>query len=147
MHRPTTLGLAALTALAVLVLAFALLNRRDEVVGLAEEIQYEDIAFSVLAVQKEEAALRVTLKVSNHAKQVAYRFDPSVAILVDREWHEVRSVAGGPSVEISAGDSHTTDLVFETREVLGPRLRISPGGNPLFDLLDALFWGAKLIRL
>jgi hypothetical protein len=65
----------------------AVLNRKDQSVGLNEEIQYDDFAFSVQDVRKANSLgsgesqtkahgvyYVVTLKIANHAKRVAFTF-------------------------------------------------------------------------
>jgi hypothetical protein len=151
----------------------AALNRRNQVVGLGEEIQYDDFAFSVLAARTatglgagESEADRgvayyvVTMKVANHARRVDYTFDKAVAILVDDEGREhylseegqraidsarsQKDECGGP---IPAGASCTTEVAFQLPAgARASHLRISEGGQA-GDILDTIFYGTKTIRL
>jgi hypothetical protein len=152
-----------------LVAMLAVLNRKDQTVGLHQEIQYDDFAFSVQGVRKmsslgdpqngaQSIYYVVTLNIANHAKRVDYTFKRPSAILVDdagREFHlsENRQQAldathsnkcGGP---IPAGASCTTELAFELPEnAHASLLRISEGGT-LGDILDFVFYGTKRIAL
>lgn len=156
----------------VLLAILAALNRRTQIVGLNQEIQYDDFAFSVLgaraatnlATSEPQAGAAgnyyvVTMKVANHALRVDYTFDKTAAILVDdagREFH--LSASGQRALEsarkqkdecegpLPAGVSCTTELVFELPA--GARvshLRISEGGE-LGDILDSIFYGRKIIE-
>ena len=78
-------------------------SKRETIVGLNQEIQFDDFAFSALGTRKAEALggeearkpsegvyYVVTFKVANHAKRVDFEFNPAVTILVDgagREYH------------------------------------------------------------
>lgn len=154
-----------------LLAMLAVLNRKDQVVGLNQEIRYDDFAFSVQGVRKESSLGRgesqttakgiyyvVTLKIANHAKRVDFTFKKASAILVDdagREFHlsesaqqALESIQGqkcpGP---IPAGGSCMTELAFELPETAGVSLlRISEGGA-LGDILDFVFYGTKRIAL
>ncbi|HEX8088229.1 MAG TPA: DUF4352 domain-containing protein [Blastocatellia bacterium] len=168
-----------LTAAAAVGLCLALLgilaalNRRNQVVRLNQEIQYDDFAFSVLGARVatgmgagESEANRgaayyvVTMKVTNHARKVDYTLDKKVAILIDdsgREYHqspggqraldsarEQKDECGEP---IPAGASCTTEIVFELPPAArAARLRVS-GGGPAGDILDTIFYGRKTIEL
>src|SRR5215218_6592355 len=99
----------ALPVFAVIILSvLALLNRQNQIVGMKQEIQYDDFAFSVLGVVKANSVgsyvsqhstegqfYVVTMKIANHAKRVNYSFDKSVAILVDASGKEYRISATG----------------------------------------------------
>ena len=151
----------------------ALLNRRDQVVGLNQEIQYDDFAFSVLGTrscaalgegQSRQSAqgvyLVVTMKVANHAQRVDYTFHKQVAILVDENGNEFYlSPAGQQALDATransdpcagpmpAGQSCTTEIVFDLPA--GARishLRISEGGAA-GDVLDTIFYGRKRIAI
>ena len=161
---------AILAAIGISLLAtLALLNRRDQTVGLNQEIQYDDFAFSVLAVRKEGALgsdspapngvyYVVTIKVANHAVRVDYRFKKSSAVLVDslgREFHLSRN--GQQALEsiqgqqcngaIPASASCVIDVVFDLpADVRLSQLRISEGGLA-GDILDVVFFGKKRIGL
>lgn len=162
---------AIFAAIGISLLAtLALLNRRDQTVGLNQEIQYDDFAFSVLAVRKEGALGKsdspapngvyyvVTIKVANHAVRVDYRFKKNSAVLVDslgREFHLSRN--GQQALEatqgqqcngaIPAGASCLIDVVFDLpADVRLSQLRISEGGLA-GDILDVVFFGKKRIAL
>jgi hypothetical protein len=154
-----------------LVAMLAVLNRQDQTVGLNQEIQYDDFAFSVQGVRKvsplgsgdsqtraQGVYYVVTLKIANHAKRVDYTFKRASAILVDevgREFH--LSESGQQSLDatqsnkcsssIPAGASCTTDVAFEVPENAHvSELRISEGGS-IGDILDFVFYGTKRIAL
>jgi hypothetical protein len=163
--------LAILAAIGISLLAtLALLNRRDQTVGLNREIQYDDFAFSVLGVRKAAALGKndsqvasgvyyvVTIKVANHALRVDYTFKNSSAVLVDslgREFHLSKS--GQQALEASqgrqcigaipAGASCAVDVVFDLpADTHVSQFRISEGGLA-GDILDVVFFGKKRIAL
>ncbi|MFY9570551.1 MAG: DUF4352 domain-containing protein [Blastocatellia bacterium] len=162
---------AIVAAIGISLLAMlAVLNRRDQSVGLNQEIQYDDFAFSVLGVRKASTLERgdspvadrfyyvVTIRISNHAKRVNYTFKTTAAILVDdrgREFH--LSTAGQHALEstlinrcsepIPAGASCITEIAFDLPAEARPsQLRISEGGA-IGDILDVVFYGRKRIEL
>lgn len=163
--------LAILAAIGVSLLAMlALLNRRDQTVGLNQEIQYDDFAFSVLGIRKETALRNsdsrtaagvyyvVTIKIANHAKRVDYTFKKHSAVLVDtagREFHlsssgqeALESIRGQQCARaIPAGASCTADVVFELPvDTQIAQFRVSEGGLA-GDILDVVFYGKKRIAL
>ena len=163
--------LAILAAIGISLLAvLALLNRRDQIVGLNQEIQYDDFAFSVVGIRKESSIGKsgsqapagvyyvVTIKVANHAKRVDYRFKKNSAVMVDtfgREFHlargaqeQLESTQGQQCTEaIPAGASCLADVVFELpSDGRALQLRISEGGLA-GDILDVVFFGKKRIAL
>jgi hypothetical protein len=172
--KPYAITAAALLVIAVLVLAIvALLNRRNQIVGLNQEIQYDDFALSVLGTVKANSVgsvttqhstegqfYVVTLKVTNQAKRVNYRFPKALAILIDesgREYHissagqkaldEETTKSGGCESEIPPGSSCVTDVVFELpKDVRISYVRIS-GGGAAGDVLDTIFYGKKIIKV
>jgi hypothetical protein len=162
---------AILAAIGISLLAtLALLNRRDQTVGLNQEIQYDDFAFSVQEVRKASALGKsdllspnsvyyvVTIKVANHAVRVDYTFKKNSAVLVDsngREFHLSKS--GQQALEASqgqqcigaipAGASCLTDVVFDLpADAHVSQLKISEGGLA-GDILDVVFFGKKRIAL
>lgn len=163
---------AIVAAIGVSLLAMlAVLNRKDQTVGLNQEIQYDDFAFSVQGVRKanslgsgesrtnaEGVYCVVTLKIANHAKRVDYTFKMSSPRLVDVEEKEFRvSVAGQLSLEstigkqcsspIPAGASCTSEVVFDLpADAELKQFRISEGGL-VGDILDVVFFGRKRIEL
>lgn len=173
-RKKILLSLAALVGVGVLLLAIlALLNRRPQVVGLNQEIQYDDFAFAALGARRAEAIGSdaapqraqgvyeiVTMKVANHARRVDFTFDKSTVILIDdqgNEYHwsadvqrafDASRTAGEPcAVPIAAGASCSTDVVFDVPAAARiVQLRIS-GGGPLGDVLDTIFYGKKRIAL
>jgi hypothetical protein len=165
---------AALLLLAVILpAAFALLNRRNQTVGLKQEIQYDDFAYSVLGAVKttsvgsyrsqhsaEGQFYVITMKVANHARRANYSFDKAVAILVDESGREYHISSAGQKAldgettksaacesEIPPGGSCISDLVFELpKDVRVSHLRVS-GGGKAGDLLDTIFYGRKIIKV
>ncbi len=163
---------AILAAIVISLMALlAILNRRDETVGLKQEIQYDDFAFSVEAVHKATSLgfgeshanaqgvyYIVTLKIANHAKRVDYTFKRSAAVLLDDLGREFRlSESGQRALEstksnncsepIRAGASCTTEVAFEVPEnARVSLLKISEGGS-VGDILDFVFYGTKRIAL
>jgi Domain of unknown function (DUF4352) len=151
----------------------AALSRRNQVVGLNREIQYDDFAFSVLGARTatsvgegesqanaDGAYCVVTMRVANHARRVDFTFDKSVAILIDDRGREYHLSAGGQRAldsarkqrdecgdPIPAGASCTTEVVFELPAgARASQLRVS-GGGPAGDILDTIFYGTKMIDL
>jgi Domain of unknown function (DUF4352) len=165
-----TVGILAAIGVSVLA-TLAALNRRDQFVGLNQEIQYDDFAFSVESVRKTASLgigqhqskpqglyYVITLKIANHAKRVDYRFKYQSARLVDVEEKEFGlSPAGQQALEsatgkrcadpIPAGASCVTEVVFDLPS--GAELkhfRISESGL-VGDILNAIFYGKKRIEL
>jgi len=169
-------GITAVIAIVVLIgvsllLIVAALNRRDEIVGLNQEIQYDDFAFSVLDVRKADTlgsgnsqtnALGVyyivTVRIANHAKRVDYTFKRGSAILVDDRQREfflsTSGQAGLETIEsrqcnspISAGAACVTEVVFDVpKDTRASQLRFSEGGL-VGDILDVVFYGKKRIDI
>jgi hypothetical protein len=163
--------LAIVAAIGISLLAtLALLNRRDRTVGLNQEIQYDDFAFSVVGVRRTARLGKtdsqpatgvyyvVTIKVSNHAVRVDYRFKKNSAVLVDimgREFHfspsgqeALESTKGQECIStIPAGASCMADVVFDLpADARLSELKISEGGLA-GDILDVVFFGKKRIAL
>jgi hypothetical protein len=163
--------LAILAAIGVSLFAMlALLNRRDQLVGLNQEIQYDDFAFSVMGIRKEDSIEKsdspapagvyyvVKIKVTNHAKRVDYKFKKYSAVLVDaagREFHlskrgqDALELSQGPQcvAPIAAGDSCTAEVVFDLpADARVSQFRVSEGGLA-GDILDVVFYGKKRIAL
>lgn len=172
-RRSKGLGVALAIAAAIgisLLALLALLNRRDQTVGLNQEIQYDDFAFSVMAVRKERALGKgdspapngayyvVTIKVANHAIRVDYTFKKNSAVLVDSQGREFRLSRNGQAAleatqgqqciaAIPAGASCAVDIVFDLpADAHAAQLRISEGGLA-GDILDVVFFGKKRIAL
>ncbi len=165
-----TAAIAAVIGVSLLT-TFALLNRRDQIVGLNQEIQYDDFAFSVLEVRKsdllgsegQQARAQgvyyvVTLKIANHAKRVDYNFKKASPILVDAAGREFQVSAAGQQALESAGSNQcsapipagafcVTEVVFDLpADARVAQLRISEW--PLAgDILDVVFFGKKRIEL
>jgi len=174
--EPKSKGFAVTAAIVILVgisllMLVAALNRRDQMVGLNQEIQYDDFAFSVIEVRKADvlgtgdseakaagAFYVVTLKIANHAKRVDYKPKRASAILIDDKGREFfQSESGQAALEsvqeprcydpIPAGASCTTELVFDIpADSHITQLRISEGGL-VGDILDVVFFGKKRIEL
>jgi hypothetical protein len=159
------------TVLVALLAMLAVLNRRDQIVGLNQEIQYDDFAFSVTGVRKANSLGNgsslasahgvyyvVTLKIANHAKRVDYNFKQASTRLVDVEEKEFRVSTGGQqalettigkqcSSPIPAGASCVTEVVFDLpADAEVKQFRISEGGF-VGDVLDMVFYGRKRIEL
>jgi hypothetical protein len=163
---------AAIVAVVAILLVgmLAVLNRRNEIVGLNQEIQYDDFAFSVLEVRKAADLGKgdsraaggvyyvVAIKIANHAKRVDYTFKRASAILVDdtgREFHlsekgqqEIESAHISKCADpIPAGASCTTEVVFQVPDGARPsQFRFSEAGS-VGDILDFVFYGTKRINL
>jgi len=163
---------AIVAAIGVSLLAMlAVLHRKDQTVGLNQEIRYDDFAFSVQGVRKANSLgsgesqtkaqgvyYVVTLKIANHAKRVDFTFKRASAILVDdtgREFHlsenaqrALESTQGSKcSSPIPAGASCITELAFELPENARVSLLRISQGILLGDILDFLFVGKKRIAL
>lgn len=165
-----TAAIVAAIGLSLLAM-LAALNRRDQAVGLNQEIQYDDFAFSVLGVRKASALGSgdtqtnargvyhvVTLKIANHAKRVDYTFKKASAILVDdrgREFH--LSVDGQQTLKstqsnkcngpIPAGASCTAEIAFDLpADALPSQMRFSEGDS-IGEILDVVFYGKKRIEI
>src|SRR5436853_1712629 len=167
------LSLAALVIICIALLGIlALLNRHSQVVGLNQEIQYDDFAFAALGVRQaatisnapEPQRARgvyamVTMKIANHAQRVDFTFDKSTVILVDEQGNEYHWSAdvqrtydatrpqGEPCAEpIAAGVSCVTEVIFDVPATARiAQVRIS--GGPVGDVLDTIFSGNKRIPL
>lgn len=170
--RGITVTIAIVVLIGVsLLLIVAALNRRDEIVGLNQEIKYDDFAFSVLDVRKavslgsgasETSAVGVyyivTVRIANHAKRVDYTFKRGSAILVDDRRREFfLSAAGQAGLEsaesrqcnspIPAGAACVAEVVFDVpKETRASQLRFSEGGL-VGDILDVVFYGKKRIDI
>ena len=165
-----TVGTAAAIGVSLLAM-LALLNRRDEFVGLNQEIQYDDFAFSVQGVRKTDSLgvgefstkpqglyYIISLKIVNHAKRVDFRFKYESAKVLDVEDKQFGwSPAGQRALEsatgkrcdkpIPAGTSCTTEVVFDLpADAELKHFRISEGGL-VGDILDVIFYGKKRIEL
>ena len=142
------------------------------VVGLNQEIQFDDFAFSALGTRKAaalggEGAQKpseglyyvVTFKVANHAKRVDFEFNPATTVLVDgagREYHisaqgqavleSAQSRQGACKEAVPAGGSCITDLVFDVPvDINNPHIKMSFG--KIGDFLDSIFYGKRRIAL
>jgi hypothetical protein len=175
MPKPSPLGCAAvlLLALAGLLALFALLNRRDELVGLGAEIHFDDFGFIVhgassvpsvgpgpAEVRAEGMFLVLEFEAFNHARSVDFHLADVTTLLVDAtgEDHPL-SRAGQAALDaerggdpcaaaIPPGGACATQLVFDVPPDAGPySFRVSMGGNGLLDLIDDVFWGRKGIEL
>jgi hypothetical protein len=169
----------AITAAALLLLTLALLsvfvvlNRHNQTVGLNQEVQYDDFAFSVLGTVKANAVgsyvsqqstqgqfFVVTMKVTNYAKRANFSFDKAVAILVDETGKEYQisragqkaldgetTKSGGCESEIPPGASCVSDLVFELpKDARISHVKVS-GGGTAGGVLDTIFYGKKIIKV
>src|SRR6266496_3845611 len=98
------LSLAALVLICLALLGIlALLNRHSQVVGLNQEIQYDDFAFAALGLRQSSVIGNapgqqpaqgvyaiVIMKIANHARRVDFTFDKSTVILIDEQDREYR---------------------------------------------------------
>lgn len=166
-------SLAALVIICIVLLGIlALLNRHPQVVGLNQEIQYDDFAFAALGVRQaasvgnasEPRRARgvyaiITMKIANHARRVDFTFDKSTVILLDEQGNEyhwaaevqgvydaTRSSGESCAAPIAAGASCITEVIFDVPATARmAQLRIS--GGALGDILDTIFSGKKRIAL
>jgi Domain of unknown function (DUF4352) len=173
-RKKILLSFAALIIVCIALLSIlALLNRRSQVVGLNQEIQYDDFAFAALGTRQaasignatgEQRARGVytivTMKIVNHARRVDFTFDKSTVILVDEQGNEyhwsadvqtaleaTRTPAAPCAEPIPAGASCTTEVVFDVPAAARiAQVRIS-GGGQIGDVLDTIFYGKKRIAL
>ncbi len=173
-RRKLLLSFAALIVVCIALLGIlALLNRHPQVVGLNQEIQYDDFAFAALGARQaatvggtagEQRARGVytvvAMKVVNHARRVDFTFDKSTVILVDEQGNEYHWSADAQSAfdaarspvercaePIPAGASCTTEVVFDVPATARvAQVRIS-GGGAVGDVLDTIFYGKKRIAL
>ena len=147
-------------------------SKRETIVGLNQEIQFDDFAFSALGTRKAEALggeearkpsegvyYVVTFKVANHAKRVDFEFNPAVTILVDgagREYHisaqgqaileSIKTREGACKEAIPAGGTCVTELVFDVPvDINNPHIKMSFG--KIGDFLDTIFYGKRKIAL
>jgi hypothetical protein len=152
----------AITAAALLVLSiFVVLNRHNQTVGLNQEIQYDDFAFSVLGTVKANAVgsyvsqqstqgqfFIVTMKVTNYARRVdeggkEYQVSRAGQKALDGE----TTKSGGCESEIPPGASCVSDLVFELpKDARVSHVKVS-GGSAAGDVLDTIFYGKKVIKV
>jgi hypothetical protein len=149
--------------------ALAGINRRDEVAGLRQEIQYDDFAFSVQGVRKSRTVgsvaakgvfYIVTLKVANRARRVSFKFKPTSPMLISEDGKQFRVSSESQralATDIAAGDACAApippgsfcvkEVVFDVPDdVSVPWLKISRGGLA-GDILDTIFYGRKVISL
>lgn len=148
-------------------------SKREMIVGLNQEIRFDDFAFSALGSRKagtlgaadgqksaEGLYYVITIKVANHAKRVDFQFDPSTAVLVDRagkEYHvsargqaaldSTRSQKDACAEALPAGASCITEIVFDVpADITNPHLKMSFGGK-VGEFLDTIFYGKRKIAL
>ncbi|HKA21730.1 MAG TPA: DUF4352 domain-containing protein [Blastocatellia bacterium] len=165
-----TVGTVAAIGISLLAM-LAVLNRRDQFVGLNQEIQYDDFAFSVQGVRTTNSLgsgefrtrpqglyYIISLKIANHAKRVDFRFKYESAKLIDIEDKQFGlSPAGQRALEaetgkrcdkpIPAGASCVTEVVFDLpADAELKHFRISEGGL-VGDILNVIFYGKKRIEL
>jgi hypothetical protein len=173
-RKKTFKSLAVLAIIAAVLLTIVvLLNRHPQVVGLNQEIQYDDFAFAALGA-RQAATLGdapdapraqgvyeiVTMKVVNHARRVDFTFDKATVVLVDEQGGEyhwsaaaqrafdaTRGPAESCAEPIPAGASCVTDVVFDVPAAARiAQVRIS-GGGAVGDVLDTVLIGKKRIAL
>ena len=156
----------------VLLWLFGAQSKRETVVGLNQEIQFDDFAFSALGTRKAAALggddaqkpsegvyYLVTFKVANRAKRVDIEFNPMTTILVDGAGREYRVSAPGQAVlesikaregeckgAVPAGASCVTELVFDVPvDINNPHIKMTFG--KIGDFLDTIFYGKRKIAL
>jgi hypothetical protein len=167
------LSLVALIAVGLALLGIlTMLNRHPQVVGLNQEIQYDDFAFAALGVrqvavvgnvpnqrQAQGIYAVVTMRVANYAKRVDFTFDKSTVVLLDEQGHEyhwsadaqrafdaTRSADQTCAEPIPAGAACVTEVVIDVPATARiTQLRISSGS--VGDALDTIFYGRKRIVL
>ena len=172
-RKKILLSLAALVIVCIALLGIvALLNRHSQVVGLNQEIQYDDFAFAALGMRRaatigavdapyaQGVYTIVTMKVANHARRVDFTLDKSTVILIDEQGSEyhwsadtqrafdaTRPASGGCAEPIAAGATCVTEVAFDVPATARiTQLRIS-GGGAVGDVLDTIFYGQKRIAL
>ena len=148
-------------------------SKRETMVGLNQEIRFDDFAFSALASRKattlgtadgqkptEGLYYIVTIKVANHVRRVDFQFDPSTAVLIDgagREYHvsargqaaldSTRTQRDACAGALPAGASCATEIVFDVPpDISDPHLKMSFGGK-VGEFLDSIFYGKRKIAL
>jgi len=133
-----TLAIAAAVGASLLAM-LAVLSRTDQTVGLYQEIQYDDFAFSVQDVRNASSLGNG----ESQATQAGREFR-----LSENGQRALEATQGAKcSGPIPAGASCTTKLAFEVPEnVHVPMRRISEGGT-FGDILDFVFYGTKRIAL
>lgn len=174
MNRKKVLwSLVALAAVGIALLGIlALLNRHPQVVGLNQEIQYDDFAFAALGVrraaevgntpdqqQAQGIYAVVTMRIANYAKRVDFTFDKATVILLDEQGNEYHWSADAQRAfdatrpadqvcaePIPAGAACVTEVVIDVPATARiTQLRIS--GGSVGDVLDTIFSGKKRIAL
>ena len=140
------------------------LNRKGEVVGWNQTIQYDDFAFEVTDVRPQTLAgttcTVISMNVHNRAVRVDYRFRRDIVVIEDADGNFYR-VSPKAQAELDrlrgehdpcgksmpAGTSCSTELAFALPEQLSdPQLLIRHGGW-IGALADDLLFGRKAIRL
>jgi len=147
------------------------LNRRDQLVGVNKEIQFDDFAFSVTGIRRAkslgegeyESIARgnyyvLSIRIANHAKRISYSFDNKIAVLTDEKGRDFRFSPDGQRAldgsnghalchdPIPAGKECIAEVAFDLPDEATPsRLRISSG--PVGDLLEFVFFGTRRIDL
>jgi hypothetical protein len=167
--KSLSIAVAALAGFGLILLwLLGAQSKRELVVGLNQEIQFDDFAFSALGTRRagdlgndaaskpsEGAYYIITLKVANHAKRVDFRFDPATVILVDGSGREYRVSARGQAAldptqsckeAIPAGASCVTELVFDVPAGIS-NLHMKMSFGKIGDFLDSIFYGKRKIAL
>ncbi|HJQ69548.1 MAG TPA: DUF4352 domain-containing protein [Blastocatellia bacterium] len=145
----------------VLIWVLGAQSKREVVVGLNQEIQFDDFAFSALGTRKASALggqgdqkpseglyYVVTFKIANHARRVDFEYNPTTTVLVDGAGREYRVSAqeGACKEAIPAGGYCVTELVFDVpADINNPHIKMSFG--KVGDFLDTIFYGKRKIAL
>lgn len=147
--------------LLILVLGFAMINRKSMLVGWNKPIKYDDLAFTVLDVTKTPGApgrttFAVTVRVDCQALRVTNVYDVSHihCLDVDERDYAPISIDGRPAwdpivrvARLPPGASRTVKLSYDVPStIVKPRVGIK-GGNALTAGIDWLFLGWKRIEL
>jgi len=145
-----------------LVAMLAVLNRKDQTVGLNQEIQYDDFAFSVQGVRKmtslgsgdpqngaQSVYCVVTLKIANHAKRVDYTFKRASAIRPSSKCHSNSFFFPSPRCISSTRPSANANSDSATKKPskhLAFYREIIPAMIPIFILGSAVYVSLHLTR-
>lgn len=142
---------------------------RARLLTYGDQVQLDDFGFTVLqsettpriGTQTAQGVFYVvTLKVSNHARRVSFRFDPATALVLDdaeqahtplpaarRAWFDAHGGNDPCARELLAGEACTTTLVYDLpADTHTPLFRMQFGGA-FGELIDAMLYGNRAVRL
>ena len=157
----------------VALATIAIVNRKDEVLGIGQAIRYDDFAFTVKSYSRVAVAgsdefaetaegvfLVVELLVHNRGAAAPFRFKTEFVELESKDgqvfhssekgmaaWHHFPEEGRACPDQVLAGSQCLQEVVFDIPEDLQDfALRISLGGA-IADILDLIFYGDKSVRL